>query len=1101
MADRNLDINRRLAMLLRRVRRSVTRTGSASYSARLAALAGFTVRHKAAVIGAWLAVATLLTLLVPPLETVARRQSVTLIPGDVGSFQVVDRMGAAFDEQGSQTMLLVAMEDADGLGAAARQRYERLVSALRADTDHVRLVQDLLTDPVTQTRAISEDRQAWYLTVGVAGTLGDPTAAESIQKVRDITAEVFSGSSVTARVTGPPATFLDQIATAAHDLRLISVVIATLIALILLAVYRSVVTALLPLLAIGVSLVVGRGVLSLLGGAGMPVSQLSIGLMTTIMFGAGTDYAVFLISRYHERRRAQVPAEQAVVDAAATIGRVIVASAGTVAFAFLVMVSARLRAFAGIGPACAVAVFVALLATLTLLPPALTLAAGRGFCEPKTDRTLRYWNSVAVAVVRRPVALLSAGMITLLALTAVAATMRISYDDRKGQPANTASNQGYQLLDRHFGKDTTIPQFILVENPVDMRTGRTLADLDEMASRIAQLPGVTKVSGVTRPDGVRLESAQLSWQNGEIGDKLAGAVADGNARRDDLGKLTDGIDQLADGLTRLETTVRFALTPVVDLLTRSQSGDTLLQSSLPSLQQLSEKADNIDGAIQAGPGLRSFAEQAQTAIFKLDPAARSLKTALWCAVMPQCDQIRDQVQILVSLRDTGFFNQVADLGDRYNPDTGATVAGALTDVQRVVAGLRKAFGGSGDPAGAAGSLRGLQDGIGQLAAAARTLARGVHALIDDNIDLLSRMGQLAAQLQNSAKASVGSDAASGFYLPAEAFANRKFVDVAKQFLAPDGRTARFVIESSVDPYSGVAMDLSARIAAVADAARPNTSLAEATVSAGGFPAVNSDIQRLLRADFIQLALATLLIIGLILVVLLRAVLAPLYLLGTVVLNYLASLGIGVVILQWGFGREITWPVPLLALIILVAVGADYNMLLVSRLREESGGNIRVAVLRTVARTGSVITSAGLIFAASMFGLLIGSVQIMVQTGLVIGCGLLLDTFVVRTLIVPAIATLLREKSWWPSAPVRVRAGALPAMELDDAATEQLSLFDLADVGAEAAPGDGAVMAEVGPVQEVTAMDVAEIMDEAGEVAAAWAEAAGRAQADALEFSV
>ena len=105
--------------------------------------------------------------------------------------------------------------------------------------------------------------------------------------------------------------------------------------------------------------------------------------------------------------------------------------------------------------------------------------------------------------------------------------------------------------------------------------------------------------------------------------------------------------------------------------------------------------------------------------------------------------------------------------------------------------------------------------------------------------------------------------------------------------------------------------------------------------------------------------------------------------------------------------------PLLSFIILVAVGADYNMLLISRLREESANNIRVGVLRTVASTGSVITSAGLIFSASMFGLMVGSIATMVQMGFIIGCGLLLDTFVVRTLMVPAIATLLREASWWP----------------------------------------------------------------------------------------
>jgi RND superfamily putative drug exporter len=140
-----------------------------------------------------------------------------------------------------------------------------------------------------------------------------------------------------------------------------------------------------------------------------------------------------------------------------------------------------------------------------------------------------------------------------------------------------------------------------------------------------------------------------------------------------------------------------------------------------------------------------------------------------------------------------------------------------------------------------------------------------------------------------------------------------------------------------------------------------------------------------------------------------------------VLNYFAALGLGVLVFQHGFGHAIAWPVPLLAFILLIAVGADYNMLVVSRLREESTQNMRLGVLRTVTSTGSVITSAGLIFAASMFGLMIGSLDMMIQAGFIIGCGLLLDTFVVRTLTVPAIATLLRERSWWPH--------RLPAREL------------------------------------------------------------------------
>ncbi len=848
------------------------------YSERLAALARFTLRHKALVIGVWLGAAVVLALLFPQLETVVRQQSVDLIPRDAPSLQTVDRMSAAFGEEGSKTMVFVAMEDPNGLTPTARQRYGELVRRLQAEGDHVLLVQDLLADPITEAQAVSADRKAWYLPVGVTGTLGDPTAAESVNAVRDIAAEVFTGSTTTVQVTGPPATFSDMIASAEHDLLLISIATAGVIALILLIVYRSVFTALLPLLVIGLSLAVGRGVLSALGEMGMPVSQFTVAFMTAILLGAGTDYTVFLISRYHEQRRAQVPADQAIIHATASIGRVILASAATVALAFLAMVFARLSVFAALGPACAIAVLFGFLATVTLLPPVLSLAAKRGIGEPKSDRTRRYWNSVAVAVVRRPVPLLIVSLVILLALSAAAATIKISYDDRKGQPDTTASNQGYQLLDRHFRKDVVISEFLVVENPTDMRTGKGLADLDEMASRVSQIPGVTKVSGVTRPTGERLDQAELAWQNGQIGDKMAGAVAEGNSRKDDLAKLTGGADQLADGLAQLDSTVRTALTPLAGILTQAQSAGTQVNQFRPLLQQLSATAPAVDQAIQSGPGLRPLANQAQNAITQLDPLVGALNTSPWCATTPQCAQIRDQVKILVTLRDSGFFNQIADLGDRYDPATNATVGGTLANVQNAVASLDKAFGALGDPADLATNLRRLQDGIGQLASGAQALATGVRTLADSNIEMLSGMSQIATQLQNSSRAAADSDSSSGFYLPANAFENRQFTDVAKQFLSPDGKTARFMIESSHDPYSVEAMDLASRITDTANTARPNTSLADATVSVAGFPAVNSDIQRLLWADFAQLAVATIIIVGVILVLLLRALLAPLYLL-------------------------------------------------------------------------------------------------------------------------------------------------------------------------------------------------------------------------------
>jgi len=149
------------------------------------------------------------------------------------------------------------------------------------------------------------------------------------------------------------------------------------------------------------------------------------------------------------------------------------------------------------------------------------------------------------------------------------------------------------------------------------------------------------------------------------------------------------------------------------------------------------------------------------------------------------------------------------------------------------------------------------------------------------------------------------------------------------------------------------------------------------------------------------------------------------------------------VFQFMLGQELSWSVPGLAFIVLVAVGADYNMLLISRLREESSHGIRSGVIRTVGGTGGVITSAGVIFAASMLGLVFGNVATMVQAGFIMGAGLLVDTFLVRTTMVPALAVLVGQANWWPSRwrprprePVE-RAERVPTHEERES---QLSLF-------------------------------------------------------------
>jgi RND superfamily putative drug exporter len=127
----------------------------------------------------------------------------------------------------------------------------------------------------------------------------------------------------------------------------------------------------------------------------------------------------------------------------------------------------------------------------------------------------------------------------------------------------------------------------------------------------------------------------------------------------------------------------------------------------------------------------------------------------------------------------------------------------------------------------------------------------------------------------------------------------------------------------------------------------------------------------------------------------------------------ASFGISVLIWQDLLGTPVHWLVMLMSVIILLAVGSDYNLLLVSRFKEELHAGLKTGLIRAMAGTGGVVTAAGLVFAATMAAMVGSNLVVLAQMGSTIAIGLLVDTLIVRSLLMPSIATLLGRWFWWP----------------------------------------------------------------------------------------
>jgi len=224
-----------------------------------------------------------------------------------------------------------------------------------------------------------------------------------------------------------------------------------------------------------------------------------------------------------------------------------------------------------------------------------------------------------------------------------------------------------------------------------------------------------------------------------------------------------------------------------------------------------------------------------------------------------------------------------------------------------------------------------------------------------------------------------------------------------------------------DPYSTEAFE---EIEPIRDAAK---SAGGEEVLVGGPTAIERDLRVASARDSILIPPIALLVVFLILVALLRAVVAPLILIGTVILSFAAALGVGYVVFDVIFGFEGSDPsLPLFAFIFLVALGVDYNIFLMARVREETQRRgPREGTLRGLAVTGGVITSAGLVLAGTFSALAVLPLVFLTELGFVVAFGVLLDTFLVRSILVPAISLDLGSKIWWPSSLSRQEDGPPP----------------------------------------------------------------------------
>ncbi|OBG19123.1 hypothetical protein A5765_02425 [Mycolicibacterium celeriflavum] len=901
----------------------------------------------------WVALAAVTFFFVPSLEKVGQQQSVSQVPKDAPSYQAMTHMGEVFKESDSDSFAMVVLEGEKPLGAEAREYYDELIRQLRADTKHVNHLQDFWGDPLTAPAAESSDGKAVYVQVNLAGDQGEALANESVEAVRDIVERVPTPPGLETYVTGPAPLMSDMIEAGDSSILKITIVTLLVIFTMLLFVYRSILTVIFVLLAVGIQVQVARGIIAFLGDNDMlGLSTFSVNLLVSLGIAAGTDYAIFFFGRYHEARQVGEDRLTAFYTTYRSVAKVVLASGMTIAGAILCLSFARLPYFQTLGVPCAIGMAAVVAVAVTLVPAVIVVGGAVGLFEPKRKLAVRRWRRIGTAIVRWPGPILAAtcalALVGLLALPAYTT----SFNDRLYMPQDIPANVGYAAAERHFPQSRMQPEILMIEADHDMRNPTDFLTLHKLAKGIFAVPGVSRVQGITRPEGTPIEHTSIPFMMSLQNAGQIQMLPFQEARMNDMLKQADDMTTMINVTQRM-----YAITKEIQENTHQMTLQTHEMEA--TLNELRDSIANFDDFFRP---IRNY--------FYWEPH---------CFNIPICWAIRSVFegldgtdQISVVMRE---LVKELDAVDKLMPQM-------LAQFPEMIATMKTM----------------------------RTMVLKIHSTMSGVIAQMKESSENATAMGRAFDAARNDDS---FWLPPEVFENEDFKRAMELFFSPDGKAMRLFISHRGDPGSPEALARVDAIKRAAEEALKTTPLENAKIYLAGTAATYKDMDNGATFDLLIAGLAALCLIFIIMLLITRSLVAALVIVGTVALSLGASFGLSVLIWQHILGIELHWLVLAMSVIILLAVGSDYNLLLVSRMKEEIGAGLNTGIIRAMGGTGKVVTAAGLVFAFTMLSMVVSDLRIIGQVGSTIGLGLLFDTLVVRAFMTPSIAALLGRWFWWP----------------------------------------------------------------------------------------
>lgn len=1012
------------------------------------------LKHRWILLIIWIVITILFTVNQPNLKQVINQKGEATISNSEQS-QVATKMLDSMGVSKGKSLLLV-FNNEKKLSDKEMKDINKGIDKLNENKKNLKITSiiDPFNTPEAKDQLISKDKTTLIVTVSFEkGKRDNQTVINDFEKA-------INGVKVEHYITGDLAINNDYVNNVAKGVDKSGIITIIFILAVLILLFRSVVTPIITLLAVGVSYLCSMGIIGVLVNKfDFPITSFTQMFVIVVLFGIGTDYHILLFNRFKEELSNGLSLDEAVLTSFKTAGKTIVFSGLTVFMGFASLSFVRFPVYRSAN-AVAIGIAVLLIEIMTLTPLLMRILGAKLFWPSKNTaghKESKFWGKASSISVKHPVLSL---LVVALIITPIIIfnTINLNFDNIKDLGTNNPSVKGFNIVADKFGAGKVMQTTIVIDNEKAMDNNEDLAIIDGLTEKLKALKGIKEVSGPTQPKGTMIESLYTNNQTKTVNSGLSDANDGVNRVRDGLntmnnsiftpdyspvkelingtGSLENGMDAVTDGLKKVNDGIEQGVNGSDNL----ESGITQLRVGVANLnsglQSLSENITNINNEYNTlGQDYKSLpasidlikqsSANMQASITKIDgKLPNDSDVAELKAMIGSLTSSLDNLTVSINASNANYDEFTSNLvqvnsGLKTMIDNTSSESKLVTGIDNLEKGVKALS--EGLKMGNAGQNQVIES-MAQLRAGADKIKTGQNNLYSGLTSLGTGMKQLKDGIgKSSSGLSSISDginksndfltqltSTKSFYIPKEAINSSDITKMLDMYMCKNRKITKLTVTLNSEPYANNSIKNIQGINDYVKTQLKGTKLSNAKIGIAGATSTSYDLKNIATHDITFTKIIVLSAIFILLIIVIRSFWIPVYIIGSLIAAYYTSLSATAFISKFLFSSAkdgLSWNVPFFAFVMIAALGVDYSIFLMMRFKEYHDISQKEAIVLAAKNIGGVVISAAVILAGTFATLYPSNIIVLMELAICVVIGLFLLGFILLPIAIPALMAL------------------------------------------------------------------------------------------------